>query len=221
MTGTPDDKTPQGEGVYRRLLHEIETGALAPGARLRETELADRLNVSRTPVREALRLLEADGLVAHQPRQGAAVRSLDYAEVMELYEMRAVLEGAAARLAARVASDVELSELAALNDDFAAASGDQSRASAANRQFHRALQNAAKNRFLARALDGLEKTLMILGPSTLNDPHRSAAAVQEHAAILAALVAHDGAAAEAAMRSHIQAAQCARLKSLRDAKGDL
>ena len=134
--------------------------------------------------------------------------------------IRAVLEGTAARLAARAASDVELSELVALNDDFAACGGDPLRASAANRRFHRALQDAAKNRFLARALDGLEKTLLILGPSTLSDPDRSAAAVQEHAAILAALSAHDGAAAEAAMRSHIEAAQRARLKSLRDMKGE-
>ncbi|MDZ7907162.1 MAG: GntR family transcriptional regulator [Gemmobacter sp.] len=110
-----DSDGPQGQGAYRRLLEDIRAGSLPPGTRLRETELAERLGISRTPVREAIRQLEADGLVIHLPRQGATVRSLDYAEVIELYEMRAVLEGTAARLAARAASEVELSELAALN----------------------------------------------------------------------------------------------------------
>ncbi|CAN0512359.1 unnamed protein product, partial [Laminaria digitata] len=79
----------QGNATYRRLLDEIREGRLMPGERLRETELAERLGVSRTPVREAIRQLEADGLVGHVPRIGASVRKLDYAEVMALYEMRA------------------------------------------------------------------------------------------------------------------------------------
>jgi DNA-binding GntR family transcriptional regulator len=153
---------------------------LPPGARLRETDLADRLGISRTPVREAIRQLEADGLVIHLPRQGATVRSLDYAEVIELYEMRAVLEGTAARLAARAASSVELAELAALHADLAAApAGAQARE--LNRQFHRTLLDAAKNRFLLKAMAALQKTMLILGPTTLADPARAADAVAEHA----------------------------------------
>ncbi|MBD3764844.1 MAG: GntR family transcriptional regulator [Rhodobacterales bacterium] len=116
---TDDASPPQGQTAYRQLLDEIRRGALPPGARLRETDLADRLGISRTPVREAIRQLEADGLVTHLPRQGATVRQLDYAEVIELYEMRAVLEGTAARLAARAASDVELAELAEINATLA------------------------------------------------------------------------------------------------------
>ena len=110
---------PQGQSAYRRLLAEIRTGQLLPGARLRETELAERLGISRTPVREAIRQLEADGLVTHQARQGATIRNLDYAEVIELYEMRSVLEGTAARLAARMASQVELAELTEINEALA------------------------------------------------------------------------------------------------------
>lgn len=79
-----DSDGPQGQGAYRRLLQDIRAGSLPPGTRLRETELAERLGISRTPVREAIRQLEADGLVIHLPRQGATVRSLDYAEVIEL-----------------------------------------------------------------------------------------------------------------------------------------
>ena len=216
---TPETDLPQGLSVYRRLLDEIRTGALAPGERLREIDLAARVGASRTPVREALRMLEADGLVTHEPRLGVIVRSLDYAEVVELYEMRAVLEGTAARLAARAASDVELGELRSLNDEFAAAGAAAPTAAPSayelNRQFHRALHDAAKNRYLVRAIGALEKTLMILGPTTLMEGDRAAAAADEHGRLLDALEARDGARAEAEMRAHIEAAQRVRLKGLR------
>nr|WP_138467078.1 GntR family transcriptional regulator [Poseidonocella sp. HB161398] len=208
---------PQGQAAYQRLLEDIRSGALAPGTRLREVELASRLGLSRTPVREALRLLEAEGLVAHLPRQGAVVRQLDYAEVAELYEMRSVLEGTAARLAARIASDVELEELEVLQlaVEAALARADERGSSEANRQFHAALHDAARNRFLIGAIRGMEKTMLILGPTTLADPERRAGAAEEHRAILAALRARDGSAAEAAMQRHIRNAQRARLRSPR------
>ncbi|ALV26303.1 GntR family transcriptional regulator [Pannonibacter phragmitetus] len=209
-----DSEIPQGQAAYRRLLEDIRDGGLAPGMRLRETELAERLGISRTPVREAIRQLEADGLVVHLPRQGASIRTLDHAEVVELYEMRAVLEGTAARLAARAASSIELAELAALNNELAAApAGPQARE--LNRQFHRTLFDAARNRFLLKSISALQKTLLILGPSTLSDPERAALAVAEHAAVLAAFEARDGAGAEAAMRAHVEAAFSARIRSMR------
>ena len=209
-----DSELPQGQGAYRRLLEEIRSGALAPGARLRETEVAERLGISRTPVREAIRQLEADGLVVHLPRQGATIRGLDHAEIVELYEMRAVLEGTAARLAARAASDVELAELAALNAELAQApAGPQ--ASEANRRFHRMMIDAARNRFLVKSMSALQRTLMILGPTTLLEPARATAAVAEHAAVLEALIARDGARAEAAMRAHVEAALSARIRGMR------
>lgn len=203
-----------GNSIYRQLLDEIRRGELLPGARLRETELAERLNVSRTPVREAIRLMEADGLVVHVPRHGATIRELDYSEVMELYEMRAVLEGTAARLAARAASDIELDELAALNDELAAAQG-QKQAYDLNRQFHMTLLDAAKNRYLTRSVNALQKTLLILGPSTLREPERAQQAVAEHRDLLTALRNRDGAQSEALMRAHIEAAHRVRLKALR------
>ena len=135
---TDDTDGPQGQSAYRRLLADIKSGQLLPGARLRETELAERLGISRTPVREAIRQLEADGLVTHQARQGATIRNLDYAEVIELYEMRSVLEGTASRLAARMAQRVEVVELTELNDALAA-SEPGAAAQELNRQFHRTL----------------------------------------------------------------------------------
>jgi len=205
---------PQGQAAYRRLLDEIRRGELPPGARLRETELAERLGISRTPVREAIRLLEADQLVSHQPRLGATVRRLDHGEVVELYEMRAVLEGTAARLAARSAAMVEIEELAGLNAAMAAA-GSPEAARDLNRQFHQALQQAARNRFLGRSMAAIQKTLLILGPTTLTDPARAAEVVAEHAEVLTAVAGRDGPRAEAAMRGHIEAALKMRLRELR------
>ena len=215
---------PHGQGAYRRLLEEIRHGDLAPGQRLREIEIAERLGISRTPVREAIRQLEGDGLVVHLPRQGATVRTLDYAEIMELYEMRVVLEGTAARLAARSASNVELAELHSLNDDLEQA-GHGRAAFELNRQFHLTLLDAAKNRFLVKAANALQKTMLILGTTTLIEPERAKEAVLEHRRILGALDSRDGNAAEAEMRAHIEAAHRVRLRSLRgrdrqDAPGD-
>ncbi|MEC8580785.1 MAG: GntR family transcriptional regulator [Pseudomonadota bacterium] len=204
----------QGQSVYSQLLDDIRAGRLNAGDRLRETELADRLGVSRTPVREAIRQLEADGLVAHVPRQGASIRTLDYAEVMELYEMRAVLEGTAARLATRAASDIEIEELEALNNELEKA-GATPEAFKLNRLFHAALLDAAKNRFLTKSITGLQKALMILGPTTLTQPERARNAVEEHRAMMKAIKARDPLAAEAATRAHIQAAQRVRVRDLR------
>ncbi len=205
---------PQGNAVYHRLLHEIGCGTLNSGDRLRETELAERLGVSRTPIREAIRQLEADGMVTHVPRQGATLRSLEYAEVMELYEMRAVLEGTAARLAARSASEIEIEEIEALNHQLAQV-GNTPEAVLLNRQFHAAILDAAKNRFLVRSVHSLQKTLMILGPTTLTDANRAEDAIGEHFGVLDAIKARDGALAEAAMRAHIQMAQRVRVRALR------
>ena len=206
---------PQGLDAYERLVADIQTGGLSPGDRLTETGIARRFGISRTPVREAIRRLEAEGLVTHIPRVGAAIRLLDHAEVTELYEMRTVLEGTTARLAARGASEVELSELLAINADMNAALAKGAPLHALNRQFHAALLDAAKNRFLRKSVRAIEKTLLILGPSTLDEADRATEAVAEHAAVLDALAARDAAAAEAAMRTHMEAAHRMRLRQLR------
>lgn len=215
MSDPKTHETSQGQDAYGRLLSEIRTGRLKPGDRLTETDLAARLGISRTPVREAIRLLETDGLVTHTPRVGATVRALDYAEVTELYEMRAVLEGTAARFAARAAYDSETAELDAINSEMASASPDV--LYHLNTRFHAVLLNAARNRFLVRAVQSIQKSLLILGPSTMEETGRAKQAMQEHGAIIAALRAHDGAAAEATMRAHIEAAHRARLRQLREA----
>lgn len=209
-------EVPQGQDAYERLIAEIRAGTLRPGDRLLETELAGRLCISRTPVREAIRRLEADGLVSHVPRSGAAIRRLDYSEVTELYEMRVVLETTAARLAARTASEVELSEMEAINAEMARAPADGARLHALNRQFHRVVFDAARNRYLGHSMRALQKTMLILGPSTMEETGRAAEAIEEHASLLSAMRKRDEAGAEAAMRTHMLAAHRSRLRQFRD-----
>ncbi len=216
MSHEPDQTdASQDQDTYSRLLSEIRQGRLRPGDRLTETDLARRLGTSRTPVREAIRRLESDGLVTHTPRVGAAIRQLDLAEITELYEMRAVLEGTAARFAARAAYTSEIDEMEAINAEMAAATGDVERLYDANRLFHDILRNAARNRFLLRAVEAVQKTLLILGPSTMEEGSRAEAAVAEHARLIDALRAREGDAAEAAMRAHIEAAHRARQRQVR------
>ncbi len=214
----PDPKTSdtsQGQDAYARLLKGIRTGTLRPGDRLTETDLATRLGISRTPVREAIRALELDGLVIHTPRVGATVRALNSAEITELYEMRAVLEGTAARFAARAAYKSEVAEMQDINDEMAKALGNPAKLSSLNARLHAVLLNAARNRFLVRSMQSIQKTLLILGPSTLEEIERAEAALREHQAIIDALDAHNEDAAETAMRAHIEAAHRTRLKHLR------
>lgn len=207
---------PQGKQIYQRILEDIQEGRLLPGHRLREAELALRMGHSRTPVREALRRLEAEGLVSHQARFGAVIRGLSPAEVTELYEMRIVLECTAARLAADAASRAEIEQLCQLNQAFGA---EQNRAAAArlNRSFHDLLHTAARNRFLTSSLRGLQRSMYLLGPTMLGNAERSALAEAEHGQILDAIRQRDGAAAEAAMRRHMTAAQQTRLQSMQAA----
>lgn len=207
----------QSDSAYERIRGEIRAKRLLPGTRLTETDLAARLSISRTPVREAIRRLESEGMVEHLPRTGAVVRSLDYPETMELYEMRTVLEGTAARLAARAASAVEIAELCAINDDMAQAMDDSALLIALNRQFHLRLLDAARNRFLLRAMASVENALLLLGPSAMESPDRARGAIDEHRTVIDALTARDGAAAEKAMRDHMEHAQRTRLRMLRQA----
>jgi DNA-binding GntR family transcriptional regulator len=211
---------PPGQDVYQRILGDIRCGARVPGDRLTEVDLAETYNISRTPVREAMRRLEADGLVEHSPRRGASIRRLDHAEVSELYDMRRVLEGAAAEFAARAASEVELSELAAIHCAMQEAEGTGALYDL-NQQFHAALLDAARNRFLVKSVAAIHKTLLILGRSTMEDGTRAGEAIREHAAILDALEARDPLTAGEAMRAHIAAAHRARLQLLRTSRCEL
>lgn len=179
-----------------------------------ETELATRFGVSRTPIREAIRRLEADGIVEHKPRVGAVVRTLGQQEIVELYEMRIVLETTAARMAAKHAAAAEIRTLEALNADMANAAQDPVTVSILNRRFHRCIMEAARNQFLAHSYHALSHALILLGKTTLETQTRVTTVTAQHADIIAGLHAGDADAAADAMRQHMETSLDHRLKAL-------
>ncbi|MEN0073436.1 MAG: GntR family transcriptional regulator, partial [Paracraurococcus sp.] len=179
----PEPAGSLAERAYDLFRNGLRRGAFRPGQRLLETDLAEQLGMSRTPVREAIRRLQSEGLVAHLPARGLCVAMYDAAEVDELYVMREALEGTAARLAAQHAGRAEILLLQAMLDQEAGLTGEA--AAEHNRRFHRALHQAAHNRYLLRSLSAISDALLLLGPTTLESPGRAAAAREEHARVVA------------------------------------
>jgi len=205
----------QGAAAYTKLYDAIRQGVFQPGDRLREEDIATRFSLSRTPIREALRRLEAEGIVQHKPRIGALVRSLSHTQVVELYEMRTVLEGTAARMAAKHASPGEVDELEDLNKAIAASIDAPVQAAAINQSFHRCIYLATRNRFLFDAARGLNNALLLLGPTTLADKDRITTVCQQHQAIIDAIRAGDVETAGAMAEAHLQTSLRHRLKVMR------
>jgi DNA-binding GntR family transcriptional regulator len=205
--------TPLGELAYAKLHSAIQAGTFEPGQRMMETEVADWLKMSRTPARDAMRRLENEGLLVHEPRLGLVIATLDHAAVMELYTMREVLEGTAARLAARNSSDLEVEQLLELVALEKKLKGKYNELADHNQRFHQALRQAAHNRFLLRALVTVRDSMGLLGKSLMTMPQRAVAALKEHEQIVRAIEKRDSDAAEAAARAHVRAAQRERIKS--------
>jgi DNA-binding GntR family transcriptional regulator len=205
---------PRGEAAYRYIRSAIQEGRLKPGDRLREIELAGQIGLSRTPIREALGRLQAEGLVVHDAMRGVVVAELDYSMVTELYYMREVLEGTAARLAAQHASEVEISILDELCQQYEAALGDEVALTACNRHFHETLYRCSHNRYLLNMVTVLHDALSLLGSTTLGSPERAVETLREHRDVVAAIHARDPDTAERALRVHIRTAQKVRMKML-------
>jgi DNA-binding GntR family transcriptional regulator len=184
----------------------IVTGEIPPGTRLRQEQLAAEYRLSRTPIREALRKLQAEGTVELVPNQGAVVRGPTVRDVREGYEVRAELEGMAAALAATWITDEHLRELQEAEELFRQASEDEPAGwIAANDRFHEAVQAAAGNLRLRRTIGDLHKAF----PRSLTwgalqaDSGLIAQNVEQHQAVLTAIEARDPEAARDAMRHHV------------------
>jgi DNA-binding GntR family transcriptional regulator len=203
---------PLSEAVFRSLCQALRAGHYRPGDRLREEDVAQRLKVSRTPVREALGRLMAKGFVEPASGRGLIVRSLDAAEVLELYAMREILEGAAARLAAQHASVPEIDALNDLERAFEASADDPIEMARLNRVFHEAIVRAARNRYLDGALQELQDGIALLGATTFSIGGRPSTAAAEHRGLINAIAERDPDRAEKLARAHIQEALRHRLK---------
>lgn len=200
--------------AYERLLEAIQLGQLTSGTRVREADVAEWLQISRTPVREAMRRLEAEGMLSHAPHVGVVVTEIDAEMVTELYAMREVLEGTAAGLAAQHASPSDTHILQEIIKAEAKLPLDPTLLMRHNREFHEVIYRSAHNRYLLKSLNALHDSLILLGKTTLHSGDRVATAHAQHIEIVKAIVARDQVSAEQLMRAHIRGAYHERLNLL-------
>ncbi|MDA0564773.1 GntR family transcriptional regulator [Streptomonospora sp. S1-112] len=198
--------------VYKELRAAIVSGEFDAGAQLGEVALAERYGVSRTPVREALRRLQQDGLVERGDR-GMRVRVRSPEEILEIYEVRIVLEGAAARAAAERRTRIDLARLHGAAEAMAATdAADGMAMAAANRAFHETVWAAGHNQTLTDLLMRLNDHLARYPATTLTTPGRWESALAEHAAIVEAIESRDAEAAATRAEHHMTAARDIRLE---------
>lgn len=196
----------------------IMAGRLRPGARLVQQQLAAELGISRTPLREALRRLEQQGLVTVLGNRGLAVTELSPEALLDTYEVREALDGLAARLAAERMGPGEVAELSAIHrrarehvvDDWSPEGW-----TAANAEFHRLVMRGAHSPALERAMPAGRVSGQFLFPGIFLHQQRARISWQEHGKILEALRAHDTEAAEAAARAHIRRVRLALMEQIR------
>ena len=204
-------------GVYQAIRHGIVYGDLSPGERLRSDALAIELRVSRTPVREALRKLEAEGLVLHSGSH-LTVRALDEPDLTELFYVREALEGMAARLAAENATPAEVDEIRQLLEDMAnvVRSGDVNTVRRLTGEFHQLIGRASHNNRLLQMLKSLLDHVRQVQSSTLYKKGRPAEALEEYRKLLAAIEARDGDCAEKLARTHRRKTLALRKQMMRE-----
>ena len=191
--------------VAATLREEIFAGTLVPGSFLDEAALCERLEISRTPLREALKVLTAEGLLRHEPRRGCFVAEVTQKDLDEIFPVIALLEGRCAWEAARNATDAELEALEAMHEKLSrhAKARRINDYYATNYAIHEAIISLADNRWLAQVIGDLRKILKLARLQQLHAPGRLDQSLSEHLAVFAALKARDSDGAEAAMRTHL------------------
>jgi DNA-binding GntR family transcriptional regulator len=207
--------------LYHQLLEEVLEGDLRPGEILVESALGKRFGVSRTPIREALRMLEQDG-VLERVNRGMRVRQTSSEEVLEIYGVRTILEAAAARDAATRRTDYDLASLdRILRSMRDARTSTPPEMAVINRSFHRAIWQAARNHTLADLLERLAVHLRRYPATTYMRPGRWEEALEEHRQLLEAIRAGDPDAAAAVAEKHMWASRDVRLDMIREGQEEL
>jgi len=208
--------TSRSEFVFASLRDAIWEGRFTPGERIPEEEIAHSLGVSRTPVRDALRRLQERGMLVVGAGRSLVVAELTKQQVLELYAMREILEGSAARFAAQHANEAEIDLLHSVLDEFDRYQDDARMLVSLNRRFHRAICEAAHNRYLIATLDGMHDALALLHGNTFRVPNRRSKSDAEHRRIVLAIERRDADEAEKAARDHVRQAQRTRFAALVD-----
>ncbi|MEW6541399.1 MAG: GntR family transcriptional regulator [Bacillota bacterium] len=222
--GTGTDSADQVRGqVHGELRRALLEGRYEPGDRLVERKLAAELGVSRTPVREALRALEQEGLVYHMPRSGAVVARLDSREVQEIYRIRAVLEGLAARMAAERIGPRRLKRLESLLEQIEdlADRGETHQLESVHREFNHVIYRAAESPRLYDMVTSMADYIDLFVRVGYAHPGRLTEATDEHRRLVAAIRLRDGDLAEHVAREHVNRSRHAYLQAAaQKKKGD-
>jgi DNA-binding GntR family transcriptional regulator len=202
---TPIERRPLHNELAERLRHLIIEGDLAPGEKLSERDLCSRFAVSRTPLREALKVLSAEGLVRLVPHRGAAVAKLTLADLEEAFPIMGALEAVAGELACRHITDTEIAEIVALHAEMMRAyeARDLSGYFALNQDIHEKIFAAARNPTLTQMQRGLAGRVRRARYMANMSAARWAQAVREHEEILAALSARDGGRLGMLLKGHL------------------
>jgi len=205
--------------VAVRLRQRIVEGHLAPGAKLNERELAESLHVSRTPLREAIKMLAAEGLVELLPNRGAVVAQMSENDVAETFEVIAGLEGQSGELAAQRITDAELAEIRALHYEMLAAHTrrDLPTYYRINAQIHARINAAARNRVLTQTWSTVNARLQALRFRSNFDEAKWQRAVKEHDRMVELLAARDSAGLRALLVTHLLHKRDAVLELMREA----
>ena len=193
------------EEVAERLRAAIFAHELAPGSWVDEQALADQFGISRTPMREALKVLASEGLVLLKPRRGCYVTELSAADLDDVFPVMALLEGRAAYEVAKKASDEDLRQLEKIHADLErhAAAGDANRFFEANDAFHTALQDIAGNRWLKQLIEDTRKVIKLTRRQSLEVEGRINESMLEHRQVMTALKRRDPNEAGRAMHDHL------------------
>lgn len=195
----------RAESLRRSLEQQIVRGELRPGDRLDEVELAERFNVSRTPVREALHALAAAGLIEMRSRQGATVSTVSISMLLEMFQIMAELEGLCASFAARRANAAQRRNLQAIHERLVRVIQDDEPEAfyEVNREFHEAIYDASNSEFIAEQTLALRNRVSPYRRYVTFLPGRMTATLDEHERVLNAILTADSAGAQAAMRDHV------------------
>ena len=200
--------------VAERLRQRIFSHELQSGAWIDEQSLAESYGISRTPLREALKVLASEGLVTLRPRRGCYVTELAERDLDDIFPLMALLEGRCAFEATQKATPADLRSLEKLHEALQrhAASGDANRFFETNHEFHQTLQELSGNRWLKQVIDDLRKVLKLTRRDSLRLEGRLKQSLEEHRAILAAIRERDAATAEALMHAHLLSGRAALAK---------
>jgi DNA-binding GntR family transcriptional regulator len=205
------------EQVTQRLRQMLVEGRIAPGAKLNERELSEALKVSRTPLREAIKMLAAEGLVELLPNRGAIAVELSEADVINTFEVMAGLEAQSGELAAQRITDAELSEIKAMHYEMLAAytRSDLPAYYRLNAAIHRAINAAARNPVLTATYGQVNARLQALRFRSNQDGEKWKGAVNDHEKMVEALVARDGVALRTLLAAHLTSKMNVVLEQLR------